>query len=66
MALLKAEWDSEKINQQVKLSQARRVLINQAFESGDVARWDYMPGYNDSVWFRGETTYNEWAYAPLE
>ena len=64
-AQVEAKWNSEAINQQVRLSQSRRELINRAFQSGETASWDYQPAYDDSAWFRGETTYNEWAYAPL-
>ena len=64
-AHVEEKWDSETINQQVRLSQSRRRLINQAFQTGEVESWDYQPTYNDSAWFRGETTYNEWAYSPL-
>jgi choline-sulfatase len=64
-AHVEEKWDSETINQQVRLSQLRRQLINQAFQTGEVEPWDYQPTYNDSAWFRGETTYNEWAYSPL-
>jgi len=64
-AQVETKWNSLAINQQVRLNQSRRELINRAFQSGEPEAWDYQPEYNDSVWFRGETTYNEWAYAPL-
>ncbi len=34
-ALVEEKWDSKAINQQVKLSQSRRQLINQAFRTGN-------------------------------
>lgn len=58
-------WDCEAIGVQVRLSQARRRLINKAFSNGDLENWDYKPAYDDSAWFRGDTSYNDWAYAPL-
>ena len=64
-AQVESKWNYEDIHRQVRLSQSRRELINRAFQAGESTAWDYRPEYDDSVWFRGETTYNEWAYAPL-
>lgn len=58
-------WNIDDIARQVVLSQSRRGLINTAFKQGLVAPWDYQPRQSDSDWFRGASTYNEWAYSPL-
>ena len=62
-------WDREKLDESIRLSQRRRQLVLASDLKGVRPRWnhDEEPG-KDVVWYRGETSYNEWAfkYLPLE
>ncbi|NKB63943.1 MAG: choline-sulfatase [Gammaproteobacteria bacterium] len=60
-----AKWDVEFIATDVANSQGRRRIINAALSRGKFKSWDYQPMVRDEEWFRGQTSYNEWAYSPL-
>ncbi len=59
-------WDSETLAGEIKLSQQRRRLILEANKNGQRARWnhDEAPG-EDVIWYRGDTSYNDWAFEYL-
>ena len=61
-------WDSDGIAERIRLSQKRRRLVLESDLQGQRPRWnhDEEPGA-DVVWYRGETSYNDWAfkYLPL-
>ncbi len=67
-ALVLQRWDSSALAEAIKLSQRRRQLILRAAKQGLRPRWNHgeEPG-SDVVWYRGESSYNDWAfqYLPL-
>ncbi|MEM9104204.1 MAG: choline-sulfatase [Pseudomonadota bacterium] len=66
LALVRQRWDSESLSERIRLSQKRRRLILASDQQGLRPRWnhDEEPG-SDVVWYRGETSYNEWAFSYL-
>lgn len=65
-SLIQRRWDSETLTEQIKLSQKRRRLVLDSDLQGARPRWnhDEEPG-SDVVWYRGETSYNDWAFSYL-
>ncbi|MEO9515849.1 MAG: choline-sulfatase [Paracoccaceae bacterium] len=67
-ALVTKRWDSADLAERIHLSQKRRHLVLKSDLQGQRPRWnhDEDPGAH-VVWYRGETTYNDWAfkYLPL-
>ena len=65
-ALVVQRWDSAELSERIRLSQKRRRLVLQSDLLGVRPRWnhDEKPG-TDVVWYRGETSYNDWAFKYL-
>ncbi|MEM6985762.1 MAG: choline-sulfatase [Pseudomonadota bacterium] len=66
---IRQRWDSAALTEQITLSQRRRRLINAGYAHGERPRWNHgeEPG-SDVIWYRGEGSYNQWAfdYLPVE
>jgi len=61
--LARQKWDVPTLTEQVKLSQARRLLIKQVLKNGEIADWDYAaPDQLVKHCLRGPKIYNQWAY----
>ncbi|MFT5112485.1 MAG: choline-sulfatase [Parasphingorhabdus sp.] len=57
------KWDMPILNEQIKLSQARRLFLKQTLQIGETANWDYAaPDQIVEHCLRGPTIYNQWAY----
>ena len=56
-------WDVNALAERVRLSQRRRLLIRQSHATGRRPDWDFLPeGESNSQWFRGQSSYGDWAY----
>ncbi|MDA8747800.1 choline-sulfatase [Litoreibacter sp.] len=65
-SLIEAKWDSEKLAQDIILSQQRRRLVINGFKHGSKPRWNHGETPQSKVdWYRGEGGYNEWAFKYL-
>ncbi len=68
-SIVMQRWDSETLAKAIRLSQKRRRMVLKADKLGIRPRWnhDEEPDSN-VVWYRGDTSYNEWAfkYLPVE
>ena len=64
--LVMQRWDGETLAEDIRLSQRRRRLVLSAGKQGLRPRWNHgeEPG-SDVVWYRGETSYNDWAFSYL-
>ena len=61
-------WDSEELSERIRLSQKRRHLVLKSDLQGQRPRWNHGEDPRAQVvWYRGETTYSDWAfkYLPL-
>ncbi len=60
------KWDSASLTDAIRLSQQRRRLVLDSDKQGLRPRWNHgeAPG-SDVVWYRGETSYNDWAFQYL-
>ena len=59
-------WNSEALTEQIFLSQRRRRLILDSYADHPAPRWNHGESLNDEVlWYRGQGSYNEWAFAYL-
>lgn len=57
------KWDNGALSESVRLSQRRRRLVMAA---GDKPRWNHGEAPADKVlWYRGQGSYNDWAFAYL-
>lgn len=65
-ALVEQRWNSEVLSRDIRLSQNRRRLVLNSDLQGLRPRWNHgeAPG-TDVVWYRGETSYNDWAFKHL-
>jgi choline-sulfatase len=62
-AEVEAKWDEETLCKNIVTSQKRRALIREALKSGSPTRWNHDESAGDKVlWYRGETTYSDWAF----
>jgi choline-sulfatase len=58
-----ATWDIEALDAAIRLSQRRRLLIQRAHGTGRPPVWDHLPGGEaDEGWFRGQSSYGDWAF----
>lgn len=59
-------WDSVSLADRIRLSQQRRRLVLESDGQGLRPRWnhDEEPG-SDVVWYRGDSSYNDWAFRYL-
>ena len=65
-ALVLQKWDSEALSERIRLSQKRRRLVLESDLQGVRPRWNHdEEAGKDVVWYRGETSYNEWAFKYL-
>ncbi|MGJ8628958.1 MAG: choline-sulfatase [Sulfitobacter sp.] len=56
-------WDETALARHIRIDQDRRSLIQRSFGKGRYSSWDYDAGdVTQSDWFRGQTSYNEWAF----
>ena len=62
-ALVLQKWDSAALSTRIRLSQKRRRLVLASDLKGVRPRWNHneAPG-SDVIWYRGEGSYNEWAF----
>jgi len=61
-----AKWDVPNLNLDIRLSQRRRELVKSSMQKGDSLRWNHGETTQDDVpWYRGQGSYNEWAFAHL-
>ncbi|MCY4206327.1 MAG: choline-sulfatase [Roseovarius sp.] len=59
-------WDSDRLSDAIRLSQRRRRLVLKAGKRGARPRWNHGEDpASDVMWYRGETSYNEWAFSYL-
>ena len=65
-ALILQKWNSAALSEQIRLSQKRRRLVLASDQQGVRPRWNHgeEPG-SEVMWYRGETSYNEWAFSYL-
>ncbi|MEM0947354.1 MAG: choline-sulfatase [Pseudomonadota bacterium] len=65
-AIVMQRWDSDGLSERIRLSQKRRRLVLASDLQGRRPRWNHgeTPG-SDVVWYRGETSYNDWAFKHL-
>jgi len=65
-SLVKEKWNSAELTKDIVRSQKRRRLILTANAQGQSPRWNHneQPG-EDVLWYRGEGSYNDWAFAYL-
>ena len=60
---VKQKWNEPELTRQIILSQKRRQLIRQANNRGTPVRWNHGESPTDKVlWYRGEGSYNDWAF----
>ena len=68
-SLVLQKWDSADLSERIRLSQKRRRLVLESDLQGVRPRWNHGedPG-SDVVWYRGDGSYNDWAfrYLPVE
>lgn len=66
MAIVRGKWDEEELTRDILLSQSRRLFVREAMKQGTPTRWnhDEEPG-EDVLWYRGQSSYNEWAFKYL-
>lgn len=61
--LVTARWDSAALAARIRLSQKRRRLVLASDLQGQRPRWNHDEAPGDQVvWYRGETSYNAWAF----
>jgi len=60
---VRATWDLEKLDQDIKLSQARRLMLREVLATGQRTPWDYVaPDQAEGQCLRSTAIYNNWAY----
>jgi choline-sulfatase len=66
LKIVAGKWDEQKLTKSILLSQARRLFVREATKEGTPTRWnhDEEPG-EDVLWYRGQGSYNEWAFKYL-
>jgi len=68
--LVAGKWDEKPLAKAIRKSQTRRQLIRASMRQGAPARWNHGESAGETVrWYRGEGTYNDWAFdysAPAE
>ena len=65
-AEVQSKWDEKRLAKEIRLSQRRRSLILEANAIGIAPRWNHGETTGEKVlWYRGETSYNEWAFSFL-
>jgi len=56
-------WDLEKLDRDIKLSQARRLMLREVLATGQRTSWDYVaPDQAEEQCLRSTAIYNNWAY----
>ena len=56
-------WDSDKLTEEILLSQRRRRLVRDAHGHGEAPRWNHGEVAGEDVrWYRGVEGYNSWAF----
>jgi choline-sulfatase len=55
-------WDLEALGAAVRQSQRRRLLVQRAHAEGRAPAWDFEAGGTEGPWFRGQSSYNDWAF----
>jgi choline-sulfatase len=60
------KWDARILKQDILLSQRRRQLVKSAHSKGQSIRWNHGETPDENVpWFRGQGSYNDWAFSFL-
>ena len=54
-------WDTDRLQAEIDLSLARRLLIRRAHRHGAPPRWDYEVPQSDQRWCRPGTDYSAWS-----
>jgi len=61
---VRQKWDEEVLTRKIIMSQKRRRLIIQGYETTTAPRWNHGESETDQVlWYRGQQGYNEWAFS---
>lgn len=57
------KWDSNALSEKIRQSQQRRLFIREAMKLGNNVRWNHGEHPDQDVrWYRGNGTYNDWAF----
>ena len=61
--LIRRQWDSERLNEQVLISQRQRRLVHAAHNVGKTPAWEYQSEDLADYWIhRDSEGYNDWAW----
>ncbi|WP_371228929.1 choline-sulfatase [Roseovarius sp. 2305UL8-3] len=56
-------WNEDQLTQRIIKDQQRRLFIQKTLTKGKYTPWDFNAGGDaQKDWFRGQTSYNEWAF----
>ena len=59
-------WDREQMTDDILLSQRRRRFVHRALSKGKRTAWEFEENAGDDTgWYRGRTSYNDWAFEYL-
>lgn len=62
-AIVAGKWDEATLTRDILRSQARRLLVRAATQSGPAPRWNHGERSGENVpWYRGQGSYNAWAF----
>ena len=62
-AEVREKWDVQELAARIVQSQKRRLRIRSAMSNGAPSRWNHDEDPSDKVlWYRGEGSYNDWAF----
>ena len=65
MEVLKT-WDRDQMTKDILLSQRRRKFVHGALSKGKRTAWEFEEkAGDDNGWYRGRTSYNDWAFEHL-
>ena len=65
-SMVRQQWDIEILNQQILLSQQRRIFLREALAKGDFANWDFKPeDQQQKHSLRNGKNYSDWAYQDI-
>ena len=59
-------WDRDQMTKDILLSQRRRKFVHGALSKGKRTAWEFEEkAGDDNGWYRGRTSYNDWAFEHL-
>ena len=60
------QWDVKNLNQQILLSQKRRLFLRETLQKGVFTDWDYVPvDQQEKHSLRADHVYGNWAYSNM-